>query len=162
MQVSVANRAAVVMAARSWLGTPYHHAANVRGAGVDCAMLLIEVYAAAGVIERFDPRPYTADWFLHRDEEKFMGLLLQSAHEVETPGLGDIMLFKIGRLYAHGAVVVATAPLTIVHAFAPARCVVEDVIRQCPDLAEKPRKFFSHWGNSPQVGVSRLTATASS
>jgi cell wall-associated NlpC family hydrolase len=139
-------RLAVVASARAWLGTPYHHAADIKGHGVDCAMLLVRVYADAGLIPPFDPRPYTRDWFLHRDEERFMGHLLDRAREVPKPLPGDVMLFKIGRCFAHGAVVTVTEPLTIVHAFAPARRVVEDEIRRCPDLAQKPRKFFSHWG----------------
>jgi len=144
-------RSLVVAAARSWLGTPYHHAADVKGAGVDCAMILIRVFADLGLIENFDPRPYTKDWFLHRDEERYMGHLLARAREVDPstgsgPLPGDIMLFKIGRCFAHGGIVVVADPLAIVHAFAPARRVVEDQVHRCPDLAEKPRKFFSYWG----------------
>jgi cell wall-associated NlpC family hydrolase len=36
-------RAAVVREAESWIGTPFHHAARVKGAGIDCLMLLAEV-----------------------------------------------------------------------------------------------------------------------
>ena len=79
------ERAAVVAAARSWLGTPYHHAADVRGAGVDCAMLLVRVYCDLGLVEPFDPRPYTRDWFLHRDEERYLGFLLARSREVARP-----------------------------------------------------------------------------
>ncbi len=111
-------------------------------------MILVRVFCDLGLVEKFDPRPYTRDWFLHRDEERYQGHLLAHTHRVETPEAGDIMLFKIGRCYAHGGIVVETAPLTIVHAFAPARSVVEDQIRRCPDLAEKPHKFFSYWGES--------------
>ena len=46
------QRAAVVAAARSWIGTPYHHAADVKGVGVDCAMLLVRVYSDLGLIDR--------------------------------------------------------------------------------------------------------------
>ena len=139
-------RPAVVSAARAWLGTPYHHAADVKGAGVDCAMILIRVFADLGLIEDFDPRPYTRDWFLHRDEERYMSHLLARARKVDAPLPGDVMLFKIGRCFAHGGIVTVAEPLTVVHAFAPSRCVVEDVIRQSPDLAEKPHRFFSYWG----------------
>ena len=34
------DRAAVVAAAREWIGTPYHHMADIKGVGCDCAMLL--------------------------------------------------------------------------------------------------------------------------
>ena len=143
---SLDSRLAVVAAARSWLGTPYHHAADVKGHGVDCAMILVRVFCDLGLIEPFDPRPYTRDWFLHRDDERYMGYLIARARQVDAPEPGDVMLFKIGRCFAHGGIVTVADPVTIVHAFAPARRVVEDVVRQSPDLDEKPRRFFSYWG----------------
>ena len=137
-------RSRIVSAARAWLGTPYHHAADVRGHGVDCAMILVRVFCDLGFVEPFDPRPYTADWFLHRDEERYMGHLLSRAVEVATPEPGDVMLFRIGRCFAHGGIVTRGDPLTIVHAFAPARCVVEDEVGRSADLKARPHKFFSY------------------
>jgi hypothetical protein len=64
--MSSTDRTLVVAAARTWLSTPYHHAADVKGHGVDCAMLLVRVYCDVGLVEPFDPRPYTRDWFMHR------------------------------------------------------------------------------------------------
>ncbi len=116
----IAERMAVVSAARAWIGTPYHHAADVKGVGVDCAMLLVRVYCDLGLTEPFDPRPYTRDWFLHRDEERYLGFLLARSVQVGTPGPGDVFLFRIGRCFAHGGIVVRDDPLTVVHAFAPA------------------------------------------
>ena len=144
--VAANQRSQVIFEARSWLGTPYHHAADVKGAGVDCAMILVRVFCDLGLVEPFDPRPYTRDWFLHQSEERYMGHLFARAHEVAEPLPGDVMLIKVGRCFAHGGIVVKADPLTIVHAFAPTRQVVEDEIRRCPDIAEKPRKFFSYWG----------------
>ena len=61
----------VVAEAKTWLRTPYHHAADIKGVGVDCAMILLRVYQAVGAVPpEVDPRPYPADWFLHRDEER--------------------------------------------------------------------------------------------
>ena len=70
----------------SWIGTPYHHAADVKGrtGGVDCAMLLVRVYCDRGLVEKFDPRPYTRDWFLHRNEERYLGFLLARSCEVRS------------------------------------------------------------------------------
>jgi NlpC/P60 family putative phage cell wall peptidase len=142
------QRALVVAAARSWIGTPYHHAADVKGHGVDCAMLLVRVYCDLGLVEPFDPRPYTRDWFLHRDEERYRDHLFARAHEVCAPGLGDVMLFRLGRCFAHGGIVSKAEPLTIIHAFANANCVVEDVIARNCELAArlKGAKFASYWG----------------
>jgi cell wall-associated NlpC family hydrolase len=134
-----AQRAAVVAEARSWLGTRYHHAADVKGrqGGVDCAMLLVRVYCDLGLVERFDPRPYTRDWFL-----------LARSREVRTPLEGDIVLFKVGRCFAHAGIVSRADPLTIIHAFSNAHCVVEDVIERSAELSArlKTARFASYWG----------------
>jgi NlpC/P60 family putative phage cell wall peptidase len=142
------QRALVVAEARSWIGTPYHHAADVKGHGVDCAMLLVRVYCDLGLVAPFDPRPYTHDWFLHRNEERYLGFLLKLSHETREPNDGDVVLFRVGRCYAHAGIVANTAPLTIIHAFANAGCVVEDIIAQNPDLSGriKAAKFASYWG----------------
>lgn len=141
------QRAAVVAEARTWLRTPYHHAADVKGHGVDCAMILVRVYADVGLIEKFDPRPYTRDWFLHRSEEKYLGFLFDRAHEVTKPGLGDIVVFKTGRCFAHAGIVSRLEPFAIIHAFANARGVVEDIIESNAELAHriKSAKYASFW-----------------
>jgi cell wall-associated NlpC family hydrolase len=146
--VSNEQRTAVIAEARSWIGTPYHHAADVKKHGVDCAMLLVRVYANVGLIENFDPRPYTRDWFLHRSEERYLGFLFDRAYEVREPGLGDVIVFKIGRCFAHAGIVSRVAPLAMIHAFAPTRCVVEDIIERSAELTErmKTAKFASFWG----------------
>lgn len=59
-------RRAVVAEALTWLRTPYHHAARIKGVGVDCAQFLIAVYAATGLIDDFTPDRYPPDWHLHR------------------------------------------------------------------------------------------------
>jgi NlpC/P60 family putative phage cell wall peptidase len=138
-------RAAVVAAARDWIGTPYHHAADVKGHGVDCAMILVRIYCDLGLVEPFDPRPYPPDWMLHRSEERYLGFLLARSKIVAEPKPGDIILFRVGRCFAHGGIVTSPAPLIVVHAYSPARCVFEeDVERNC-DLASRPRVFASYW-----------------
>jgi NlpC/P60 family putative phage cell wall peptidase len=142
------ERARVVAEARRWLGTPYHHMADLPGRGVDCAMILVRVFCDLGLVAPFDPRPYTKDWMLHRDDERYLGILIASAREVEAPQSGDVILFRIGRCYAHGGIVTKSDPLTILHAYAPASCVIEEETRRNADLSTRVRtaKFFSHWG----------------
>lgn len=141
-------RTAVVAEARSWIGTPYHHAADVKNQGVDCAMLLVRVYCDLGLLEPFDPRPYTRDWFLHRNEERYLGFLLARSKEVRSPGLGDIVLFRMGRCFAHAGIASRVDPLNIIHAFANSGRVVEDIVHANPELASrlKSAKFASYWG----------------
>ena len=63
-----------------------------------------------------------------------------------------VILFKIGRCFAHGGIVSKTDPLSIVHAFLPARCVLEDEIARSAELSDKLRsaKFASYWAPSPR------------
>jgi len=148
------ERAAVVAAARAWIGTPYHHMADLHGVGVDCAMLLVRVYCDLKLVERFDPRPYTQDWMMHRNEERYLGFLLERAHIVGKPDPGDVILFKIGRCFAHGGIVSKTEPLSIIHAFLPAGVVLEDEIARSGELSErmKTAKIASYWGRpSPRL-----------
>jgi hypothetical protein len=57
------ERQAVIAEARSWIGTPFHDRARVKGAGVDCLQLLIASYHAAGLLP--DLRPdYPVRFFL--------------------------------------------------------------------------------------------------
>ena len=49
-------REKIVAEARSWIGTPYHNCADIKGVGVDCGMLLVRVYVDTGVVPPFDHR----------------------------------------------------------------------------------------------------------
>jgi len=142
------QRAAVVAEARKWLKTPYHPMGDIKGAGVDCGMLLVRVFVDTGLCVPFDPRPYASDWMLHRSEEKYLGFIFDRTAEVSAPGLGDVMVFKFGRCYSHGGIVTSLKPLRIVHAFAPAGTVIEgDVaINQALNNPARNPRFFSYWG----------------
>lgn len=141
------QRAAIVAQARSWLRTPYHHCADVKGHGVDCGMLLVRVFVDAGLCKPFDPRPYTPDWMLHRSEERYLGFIFDRTKEIDRPLPGDVMIFRFGRCYSHGGVVTVSNPLTIVHAFKDARAVIEDEVSSNAALCNPGRlpKFFSYW-----------------
>lgn len=143
---AASQRLTVVAAARSWIGTPYQHMGAAKGVGVDCAMLLVKCFCDLGLVEPFDPRPYSRDWFLHQDGERYMSFLLARAHEVAAPQPGDVALFKVGRCFAHGGIVTADkTPLRMVHAYASARAVIEDEPLRNPELNRRPLKFFSYW-----------------
>lgn len=120
--MDAAQRAAVVAEALTWLKTPYHHHARVKGVGVDCAQLLCAVYEACGLVPHIDPGNYAHDWHLHRGEEVFVGWLQKAgAGEVRAPERarpGDVVLFRYGRAYSHGAVVVDDCGAgAVVHAY---------------------------------------------
>lgn len=110
-------RAAILAEAMTWLRTPWHHAARVKGAGVDCAQFLIAVYAAVGLVPEFAPEAYPADWHLHRDEPRFLANLLRYADPVEAPAPGDVAMFQYGRHAAHGSIVIDANRPAIIHAW---------------------------------------------
>ena len=137
------QRAAVVAEARSWLGTPYHHEARVKGAGVDCLTLIAEVFERAGVLPRIEIPHYPHDWHIHNSDERYMAGVLRYGHEVERAQPGDIVLYRFGRCYAHGAIVVSW-PGEIIHSY-----LNEGVMMTRADaghLGDRPFKFFSFWG----------------
>jgi NlpC/P60 family putative phage cell wall peptidase len=115
-------RAQVVAEAKSWLGTPYHHHARIKGVGVDCAQLLCAVYEACGCVPHIDLGNYAHDWHLHRGEEAFFRWLAavgaKSLPSDEQPEPGDVAVFRYGRAFSHGAVVVERgSPGSVVHAY---------------------------------------------
>jgi|GEM_PF-424550 len=180
----IAQRAAIVAEARSWIGTPYHNCADVKGAGVDCGMLLVRVFVDTGLCEPFDPRPYPPDWHLHRAEEKYLGFVFDRAHEVSAPQPGDVAVFRFGRCYSHGGIVTRCqasghrewgptlmpdarsliSDIWIVHAYAPAGRVLEERVQQNAVLGEPIRapKFFSLWSLNHQPRADELAGGTSS
>ncbi len=129
-----AMRRGVIAEAESWLGTPFHHQGRVKGpeGGVDCAMLLFEVFKAAfGSTDHWPLTPdhfaYSPQWHLHHSEEKYLQMIADlGGREIPGPPQpGDLAVWKIGRTYSHGAIVAAW-PEIIHAAAAPIRACVRD------------------------------------
>jgi cell wall-associated NlpC family hydrolase len=137
------GRAGVVREALSWIGTPFRDCADVKGAAVDCAMLLVRSFVDSGTLAPFDPRPYPPRWHLHRDRERFLEWVEEKlgARRID-PGSprglrpGDIVIWQFGRCFSHGAILINAEE--VVHAYAHARiCVVSR-------RDEHPLRFVGH------------------
>ena len=154
MSLDTVDRARVVAEARRWIGTPYHACADLRGIGVDCGMLIVRIYVDLGLLPPFDPRPYPADWHLHRGEERYLDHLREHCRERWAPKRGDVATFRYGRCWAHGAIVTREEPLTVIHAFSPAGCVLEEVVERNAALCAKSRapRFFTLWSPTRDGG----------
>lgn len=143
------ERAAVVAAALSWAGTPYRHRARLKGVGVDCATLIQAAYVEAGLVADRPLPAYSPQWHLNRDAQAYLKEILDNAPEIPgPPGPGDVAVWRIGRTFSHGAIVVAWP--RIVHATIGRSCYEDDALRaawldQLPGGGERPRKFFSFW-----------------
>ena len=141
IDVHATLRERIVAAARSWIGTPYHHMGRVKGAGADCATLLAEVYAEAAVCTPIAIDYYPPDWMLHRIEERYLGILEQYVREIAgPPEPGDIVMYHFGRCWSHGAVVIAWP--TIVHAVLGQKISLADGERE-GFLVGRARRYFS-------------------
>jgi cell wall-associated NlpC family hydrolase len=152
----VSDRARVVCIARSFLGTPYHSHGRKKGVGVDCLTLLAEVYTEAGLIEPVKLPHYAPDFFKHKGTELYLNGLLQYTAEVETGKPGDIVLWKYGRCFSHGAIVVDWPH--IIHAHVGRSCMLESIDaavwlkfigENTPDHGKlRPMKIFSFWAHN--------------
>ncbi len=110
-------RQRVVAEAWTWLGTPYHPRGRIKGVGVDCAMLPAEVYETCGLMPHIDAGDYPTDWHENHTEELFREWLLRAgARRTDNPKVGDLGLWKFGRTFSHGGIVVAD-DFTIVHSY---------------------------------------------
>jgi cell wall-associated NlpC family hydrolase len=139
------GRAAIVTEALSWIATPYHHGARLKGVGVDCAQFVLAVYAGVGLIPDFDPEAYPHDWHLHRDAERYMTQVERFAHEVAICDIkpGDVMLFKFGRAFSHGAIV--TKYPQVIHAVLSSGSVTLGDADRDHDLIGRPVRAYSIW-----------------
>lgn len=128
--VSGATREHVVAIAQSWLDTPFHDGCSLKGAGADCAGLLRGVFIEAGLIEDFEPLPYSPQFFLHSNKPIFLSIVERYAHRVRKEELeaGDVIMYDFGLQAAHGAIVVDAH--TIIHAFQRAGGVCRSDRRQ--------------------------------
>ena len=150
MQSEMELRAKIVEEAKSWIGTPYVSNAAIKGkrGGTDCAMFLVAVYGDVGLIPKeFDPRPYPPQWHVHRNEEKYLEYVLSFVKEIEgLPKPGDLAMFKIGNVFAHGSIV--TEWPHVIHAIGNDRVMPQDISKSIIGkraLAKVPQRFFSFW-----------------
>ena len=144
------ERDAIDRIAREWCGTPYHDHGEVKGrsGGVDCAKLLKCVFVEAGQVPPFDIKHYSPQFFLHQPEEKYLEYVSDRAREIDVSLVkhGDVVLYKVGKCFAHGAIVIKPGWPHIVHAHYVARKVLEafgtSVHLGTPIL---DMKFFTRW-----------------
>lgn len=91
------TRTKVVHAARSWIGTPYHHRASLKGAGVDCIGLVLGVWR-----ELFGSEPevlpaYSGDWAEATGQEAMLAAAHRHFDAVPLKHIkpGDILVFRL-------------------------------------------------------------------
>lgn len=139
--MSDALRACVLAEAESWLGTPFEHMQRCKGAGVDCGQFLLGVFHNVGLIPDVTTDYYPRDFHLHRDREWYTELVEEFSRALgpdEPPLPADLVLFKVGRVYSHGAIVVSWPK--IIHSFVTRGVIWADGTQG--QFMNKSHKFF--------------------
>ena len=134
------TRQRVIGEALTWQGTPHVHRQSSKGRGADCALFPLKVYQTLGILGEIDIPKYSQQWHLHHSEE----ILLQKVIElggVETaaPEPGNFILWKIGRTYSHGGIILAWPQ--IIHAVARQTVYTADALTD-GTVSRKPYKVF--------------------
>ncbi len=112
----VATRA--VALARSWIGTPYHHQASLKGIGADCLGLVRGVWRDLYRRDADVAASYSADWAEASGIETMLEgaarHLIECDHRWFAPG--DVVVFRLraGTVAKHAAIVASET--TMIHA----------------------------------------------
>lgn len=131
---------AVIAAARGWLGTPYRHAAALRGVGCDCLGLVRGVWADLGGASLPALPPYRPDWRDWRHAGELTALAERHLRPGEgSAGPGSILMFRL-----HGApwprhCAILVAPDRIIHAQERLGAI------EAPLTAGWRRRLAGHW-----------------
>ena len=81
------TRAAIVEAARGWIGTPYRHQASLKGVGADCLGLLRGVWRETLGAEPEAVPGYSPDWAEALGQETLLCAARRHLREI-APGEG--------------------------------------------------------------------------
>lgn len=115
----------VIKAARSWIGTPYHDQASLRGVGCDCLGLARGVWREVVGEERFRVPIYTPDWGDYGSTEVLAEGARSCMLEVPVDPLrpGGVVLFRMreGMPAKHVGILVGGG--RFVHAYERTGCI---------------------------------------
>jgi NlpC/P60 family putative phage cell wall peptidase len=96
---AAADPARVIEDACSWLGTPYHDQASVKGVGCDCAGLARGIWRELVGDEPASLPPYSRDWGEVGGRETFASFVRPFLIEIDPAkaGPGALLLFRMRR-----------------------------------------------------------------
>ena len=114
-----ANPDMVITVVRSWLGTPYHDQASLKGVGSDCLGLARGVWREVVGPEPFPIPPYSRDWGESGPRE----VLAEGARRMMSESVpadpipGALILFRMIPRAIAKHVGIVTGPDTFLHAY---------------------------------------------
>jgi NlpC/P60 family putative phage cell wall peptidase len=111
--------AAIVTAARDWIGTPYCHQAATKGAGCDCLGLIRGLWRESYGTEPGPVPAYAPDWSETTGDESLWNAARQYLTEVPVTQAvpGDVILFRMrsGAVAKHLGIL--SMPDSFIHAY---------------------------------------------
>jgi len=147
-------REAIVAEAVTYLGTPFVDCQHVKGAGVDCGMMPLSVYATVGVMQWFEPGHYSVQIHQHKTEDEqrasgqkpYRDFVREHMREIPESEVkpGDFVLYFYGKCFSHGAIVIEW-PHKIIHACAGEGVIFDDPARN-GRLMRRRREFYTVFG----------------
>lgn len=112
-------RQRIVAETLTWVDTPYHHHAALKGVGCDCIGLIRGVAMAVGLLSTaYEPEYYSPQWHLHQHQELLLERMAALGCVLRRPEVclpGDVVLFEYAHVCSHAGILVSTAPLRLVH-----------------------------------------------
>ena len=109
----------IVSAARSWLGTPYHDQASLKGVGCDCLGLIRGVWRETVGPEPFAMPPYSRDWGEVAKREPILdlarGVMLEVPLDRIAPSAVLVFRMRPGAVAKHLGIL--TEPGRFIHAY---------------------------------------------
>lgn len=141
------KRKEIIEEADEWVGTPWQHQACVKGAGVDCAMLVAGIARNVGLLdeEKMKLIPnYPKDWHFHQDFALLPHIMEELGCKEKNKKYmraGDILVFKIGRVPSHLGLLLEDN--IFIHAYTGGNNVVvkNSLAAQWTDRLEQVYKF---------------------
>lgn len=84
----------IVRIAQSWVGTPYHHQASLKGVGCDCVGLVRGVYRELYGVEPPELINYSSDWGDANGNESMVIAANKYLVPTTEPGPGSVILLR--------------------------------------------------------------------
>lgn len=124
--------AAIVAAAKGWLGTPYRHQGSRKGVGCDCLGLVRGVWAEVYGAEPERPGPYAPDWAEGSGRELLIEAARRHCIEKSRRGIeaGDLILFRWRPHLPAKHAGIALGPDSFIHAYQGHEVLVSALVPQ--------------------------------
>lgn len=134
------TREEILTEARSWMNTPFHHQASVKGVGADCGGTVKGIYRNLGA----DVADVPVDYARTPANSIIEKVLSKRATKTSEPKPGDIILFTMLREPQHLGIYTESGG--VIHAYEPFGKVVEHSID-----AKWKNRIHSYWCHQDTV-----------